>query len=314
MDNVTSLPHDSENILRLAQVAIEEQDFEKAITLLQHSLTQKSTMDVSITLILLYIDLHRLEDAKDIWEGHMDYSQLENFPIFLKEWLKHLPNIYAPTELVEELSDLLGYLTPSTEIAQQTQNLLIESLSKSTNLKKIAKGNHASLIQECINKDPIELLTFLKDVYREVTPQTPIFLKKLLLVESLGNYICSDILHFLIRQKDKDAINTSWFGQEITVKLDQLTPYHQSPAYQANLQAIKDYFGSHDPHLLTDAIQQFQFHALIFYPYIDDILLDDDSWLRAFRTLYLMEDVTPVSQDLINYVQQANIELMQLYK
>lgn len=312
MDNISHIPHDSDNILRLVQHAIEGQEFDKAFTLLNDSLAQNSTMDVAITLILLNIDLMRFDEAKKVWQTHIDHSHISNFPTFYKEWIEHMPSIFSPSQIVTELSQLIPHLSHSSELLSISQELLTENLSKLTNMDKIKNHNFDDLIETYEGKSSMEILTFLKDVYAESHPNTTAFLKYWLHQADLGNYITADILHYLIRSKDSDPITIEWFGKQHTIKLDQLVPYHQSPAYQANLDAIKSYFNEHDPHLLNDAIQQYQFHALTFYPFIDEILQGEDDWLNAFKHDYLMQEEVPVTPSLIKYLPLANQELFKL--
>ena len=319
MSNITDLPNNHENYYRKACNYLEKGQLDQALQLFEKSYESQVNLPAFIEIIYLAINFQHLDKLINYWQKFMpkfNSKLLLQSTELLNCWITSAQYLYSRNNYQAYLNDLL------LESNDESNTQLIKQALKSINgmtqqLQTLSELNPREL-QEYLSiihqEHPFELLKVLKLVYQEFQPQFYHVFDIILQNPNVENYIKSDILHFMIQNPNKDTIEMQWFHQQKSISLKDLQPYHQSTLFQTTIKNIQAFHEKHNPHLYESVLEQFTLQAMVFYPFIDEILIDPTHWLLCFRKECLKEELSlnTAQEQLIEYIRLANMELQNI--
>ena len=318
MSDIYELPNNDAHYYRKAQNLIEQQRYLEAAELLEKSYAIEPNLEVFEELVKLYLTFQLNEPLKKLWEAAYPHPH----DIYTSELVSHLYGLSVP--VIHEADQALIELYRLKDIAKQanwqTEHLVKgitllneQQLFERTVTKAISPEEVNHLIGLLLAQGSLNFLTKVKWLYQMPLDQITVLLNTILQHPKVENYIKSDILHFFISQKVTGTHELLWFGQAKSVVIEELQPYKEHPAYQRTLEAIQGYCEQQNPHLYQDILHQFTLHAMVFYPFLEDIIPHGNEWLNLFLLENgLEEEETDIDPRLNHYYQLANKELNEL--
>lgn len=320
MPDVFEMPNNAENYYRKAKNLIEQQRYNEAAIFLEKSYKLEPNLDIFDELVKLYLTFNLETELKFLWQTV--YPDTE---CIYKD--KHLSFLYGQSiSSIYDSQHALLELYHLKEIAHsmnwQTDHLIkaISQLNDQHLFEKTvrkAKSFEANeqLVSQLLEKGNFQLLSQIKSLYKMPINETDTLIRTLLKHPKVMHYLKSDLLHFLINQNNKDTYEIIWFGSNYSLSIKNLETYREQPIYAATIASIQDYCDAQNPHLFDDICQQFTMHAMIYYPFITEIVSSGQAWLDIFLVQNGLEDETSktqLNQDLLAYYTLANEELMTL--
>ncbi len=320
MPDVFEMPNNAENYYRKARNLIEQQRYMDAAVFLEKSYHLEPNLDIFDELVKLYLTFNLETELETLWQTA--YPDTED--IYKDEHLsflygQSLSSIYdsqsALLELyrLKEIAHTLNWQTDHLikAISQINDQHLFE---RTVRKAKSAEANE-QLVKQLLVKGNFQLLSQIKLLYKMPTNETDSLIRTLLKHPNVMHYLKSDLLHFLINQNNTDTYELAWFGSEYSLSIKNLDTYREQPIYAATITSIQNYCDAQNPHLFDDICQQFTMHAMIYYPFLTEVISSGQAWLDIFLVQNGLEDVTsktPLNQDLLAYYTLANEELITL--
>lgn len=319
MSDIYELPNNDAHYYRKAQNLIEQQRYLEAAELLEKSYSIEPNLEVFEELVKLYLTFQIKEPLKKLWETAYPHPH----DIYTNELISYLYGLSvsiifdADRSLIElyRLKDIAKQADWQTEhLVKGIAQLNDQQLFERTVVKATTPEEVDHLIGLLLAQGSLNFLGKVKLLYQMPLHETTILLKTILKRPEIENYIKNDILHYFINQKVTGKIDFQWFNQDKSVMIEELKPYKEHPAYQQTLLAIQTYCEQQNPHLYQDIMHQFTLHAMVFYPFLDDVLPNGNEWLNLFLLQNGLEDDEKTNLDptLNHYYQLANEELNEL--
>lgn len=322
MTDITPMPNNAENYYRKAMNALELNEIEEGIALLEKSFKIDNTLPAFEELVKLYVLLNSATDLHRVWT-YQNYS-IEDIAASnkLTELFSQSIPIMNPT--YEGLNKLyqLKDLNPSpsiTEYLKQNINSLLDRLKVEESINKLdSYEDIEQYSKQLLNHTQFEILSKLKIIYQANSDKSIELLKALLQKTDLLNFIKNDILHYLMTQIDTVVLTINWFDQTKQVEVGSLVAYKKSTFYQEGLELIQEYFAQKDPHLANQIIEMFNLHAMVLYPFYEDAIESPQTWLNLTLSQYgLLDDndsKLQVSPSELNYYRLVQNEFEQLFQ
>ncbi len=317
MSNITEFPNSSDNYYRKGLAYIKNLDIDQALACFEQSYHIDSNLNSFIEIIQILLSNHLESKLKEYWQDYLtpfESNKLLGSKKILDSWLQSLPVIYSRSETFTHLSNLIiDNSDPNIHLKLQSEIQTIkQDIQTVQHILELSDAkNHIEYIQKVHKTSPYNLLQIIKLLFDEFNEDYLPFLLHILSEPEIENYIKSDILHFFVYQQIDLEVTLSWFKQTYSIQTKKLLPYHQSKMYLSNYKAIETHFSKNDPHFLQSAIEQFTLHCMVFYPFIDDILENDNEWLNAFLHLYFDDHImsSDSKNSLVLYLHKANSDL-----
>lgn len=313
MAKLHELPNNDLNYYRKAMNALQANNYQLGLDYLTKSFELDQNLDIFKELVDICISLGEKDRLKDLWETYFpDPNRFHHEHLLVELWLASVAFLYPLQEAINLLTQtMLSFQNQGLDTALSFQPILSHLLSQQTILSTIHKlrgSQYPAFITEQNHEGPMRLLETLKITYTD--PTIPFkFYQTILEDKDILNFIKSDILHYLISQECQETINLAWSDQIKTLKIGGLNTYKEMKHYQEGLQAIQNYFSQHDPHLMDDAIQIYNLHYQVFYPYPEKVLPTGDAWLQAFLALNFNQNSQKIDSNLLKTVKQAQEEI-----
>lgn len=316
MTKLHELPNNDENYYRKAMNAFQINNYQLGLDYLSKSFDLEQDLDVFKELVDICISLDDKDRLRDLWLNYFpDPNSFYHETLLVELWLASVSFLYPLQEAINLLTQqLLDWQAKDQEASLMVQPVLSKLLSRQsqlTRIQKLSQAQYKDFIIEAYQESPLKLLEILKISYSDPNIQ-PAFYLTLLKELDILNFIKSDVLHYLINQGLDQRVLLAWSGQNRQVDLKQLQPYKDMENYREGLKAIQAYFSHHDPHLMGEAIQAYNLHYQVFYPFPDEVLPKQDSWLQAFLSINFNQDLGLVDPSLIDTVNQAQAEIQSL--
>lgn len=310
MSDVYHLPNNAENALRKARNYLKQKQTEAALPLLEQSYHLEARMDVLGDLAYLYMMSGRTAPLKALWdEASFDGEEIANHPDVAPLYRQSLHQIYQSQDLLLHLytlkdqtqeADLLQAI--HQDISQVKEALALE--------QKIRQEGKEPFLSDFYRRDSLQQLSRLKLIYQMETKVILDLLLDCLISQGVNTFTKADILHYLLFKGPQDlSIKLTWFTQDLTLKLEHLSPYQADPLYQAASQAVYHYLQQHDPQLTDLLMEQFTLQALFFYPCFQQVFASQEVWAQAF--LYYNLETSEIEAPADPHIQELYPQVLQ---
>ncbi|UUX34322.1 hypothetical protein [Fundicoccus culcitae] len=316
MSDSIELPNNAENFYGKAVAYIQRQRYPEAIDALEKSLSITFTITAFDELVKLYLNLKQYSDLKQLWDRYLPDKEDR----IQDETLRFLYGISVPylfplDHAIIELYQLRDYTIKQQQTTEHFDQLLNEwQKTKAIRdaMSQTESPNDLAAIYQTLYQDgPLECLVQLKKIYELPIEETEQLLLYLVKQPALENFVKNDILHYLLKIDYHSPLELNWFGQSQVINLASLLAYNQQIFYKQTLDAINDYSQQENPHLRLDIIHHFNLHAMVYYPYIEDIFASPNEWLTLFlqHNQLASNFSNPPSEKAKIYFQKALNEL-----
>ncbi|SEP69766.1 hypothetical protein SAMN04488558_101376 [Ignavigranum ruoffiae] len=316
MVQINQFPERSEDFLRKGHQARRQAKFDQALEYYQKSYQLEPTVRGFEEIIDLAFHLEDNQTLKEYWQNYA--PSIEEFHdhegvFFL--WLESIDRIYPLSRAIDILSQQMIILTqlesPQVGKIQQALQSRISLKNQLSQIQTDDVQQIRSFLADFLTKPRQDLLDLLQKVYQYGA--SPLFYQEILKEPKIENFIKTDVLHHLINLDWDFPVELSWFNETKHVMPSQLTVYSKQTAYQDNLNALENYFNRENPIFYDEAIDLFRLHYLCLYPYAEEILNPAKAWLNYFLKHYLYMRNRPVPDHLDQYIQQAEVELQNIF-
>lgn len=316
MSDRIELPNNAENFYQKAIAFLQRQRYEEAIDALKKSLRITFSVTAFDELVKLFLFLKQYEQLGQFWQEYFP-NKNDRFQDEMVRFLYAIsvPYLYSLDHAIIELYQLRDYTQEHNQATEPYIQLLNE-WKKTKEIRDViaqtpSEDKFKQLTQTMSQDGPLGYLVQLKKIYDLPIEESEGLLRHLLKEVGLENFVKNDILHYLLNIGYKGDLAHNWFGAESMLSMSELQAYYQQNFYKETLKAIQDYSQQKNPHLETEIIQHFNLHAMIYYPYMDQIFATPKDWLVLFLQQNQMDNllVMPESELAEFYFQKAVDEL-----
>ena len=316
MSDVYQLPNNAENALRKARNYLKQKQIEAALPLLEQSYQLEARTDVLGDLAYVYMMSGRTAPLKALWdEAPFDGEDIANHPDLAPLYRQSLHQIYQSQDLLLHLYTLKDR-TQEADLLQAIHQD-IRQIKEALDLeKKINQEGKEAFLSDFYRMDSFQQLSRLKLIYQMQTEVILDLVLDCLASNQVNTFTKADILHHLLFKGPQDlSIKLTWFDQDLSLKLQDLSPYQADPLYQATSQAVYHYLQQHDPQLTDLLMEQFTLQALFFYPCFQQIFPSQEVWAQAFLyyNLEASEIEAPADPDIQDLYPQVLQDLQSMF-
>lgn len=295
MTDVFEMPNNAENYYRKAVNLLEQRQYIEAADLMKKSFLLEPNFEIFEELIQIYLSFNKHKELQDVWQ----MLELDSQEIYGNRKLNYLYGLSIP--LLFDRQTALLELYRLKEVAQANDweskhivyaitDLNEQVLFEKTLLKANSEQAVEQFIQQLLEKGHSYLAKQIKTLSQIPIETSDAVIRRLLLDSEVAQYLKTNLLHSLIRGRVRGQYDILWFGQERSVFIEELMPYQQYPLYQQTLASIADYCDLNNPHLYEQICQQFDMHAMSYFPFLADLKTDGQEWLDIFLVQNGMED------------------------
>lgn len=329
MSDIISLSNNADNYLRKGMNALNQGQYEQALDAFNKSFQLTPNPQVFVYMVQLMIDLKLKDRLDQLWQEAypQEVDRLQDDSL-ARAYIESL-NILYPLDLAlikaYQIKDQFSAWDWDLDLIETT----IDQLQNQIALKaKIISWQDAQVldtfINELLQQPAFEILATLKACYQLNFEDCSAFYLKLLTQDKLLQFIKSDILHHLLYQekstldKIQDPFPLNWMGQIQQISLKNLKPYREVDSYQAVYKRLETYCQSNNPHLFDALIEQWNLIAMVYYPFIDQVVDDPDCFTSGLLAHFQLEsndpcaDASPEHLKTLKYLEGAQKELIQL--
>ncbi|WP_124058833.1 tetratricopeptide repeat protein [Vaginisenegalia massiliensis] len=317
MSDIYNLPNKAEAYSRKGNTSLQTGDYPQALEYFQKSYQIEKNPEIFKELVSLHLLLGHEQELAELWQKEFP----DEMAILADADLAH-DYAYSLTKILPSQEALLKLYQLKDQVSHQAglQDLfrgLIRQLNEQINFEQAIKQVDTleqahQIITKLREESPFNLLSRIKRLYRLDMDSSLLLYLAILETPTIGNYIKTDVLHHLILNNYSEIVKLLWFGQERQVNLSDLSPYRQLPIYQNLMADVDSYCQEQNPHLLNELKNQLTLQALEFYPFIDEVVTDDQLWLQAFLyQIGLTSDFhSQENARLLSYIDKANLDIL----
>lgn len=318
MPDVYYLPNNDENYQKIAQRHLEQGNYQEALLAFEKSYHLKPSLEVFAELVKFYAGLEQVDSLAAIWQ-EADYSKEEIYELEILTYLYQLslPLLLTPDLALLELYQLRDHIQ-RMGWQDKVSNDLIDRLSQEMNFKQqlenLSTEEYPDFIMAYHQENPRQLIQSLRNIHKLKLNQVADFLEAVIACKDIDNITRNEGLNQLIEMDYDKEMPYYWFHQLRSVNPSHLQPLYQDPAYQGMLSLIENYTDKENPNLAFEIRQQFTLQAMVYFPYLNDVIQEPQEWLAYFsQQLGLSDEETgPSDSKLVAYYQEAQAQLNKL--
>lgn len=320
MTDVFEMPNNAESYYRKAVNLLEQRQYIEAAELMKKSFMLEPNFEIFEELIQIYLSFNKHKELHEIWQ----LLELDSQDIYADRKLNYLYGLSTP--LIFDRQTALLELYRLKEVAQandwESKHIVyaITDLNEQTQFEKtLLKANSEQAVEKFIaqllEKGHGYLTKQSKTLSQMPLEASDRVIRALLLHDEVAQYLKTNLLHSLISRGARGQYDILWFDQARTILLEELIAYQQYPIYQQTLATIADYCDLNNPHLYEQICQQFDMHAMSYFPFLTDLMTDGQEWLDIFLVQNGMEDdleEPDLNQELLAIYVATTEEMMRL--
>lgn len=280
--NIIPFPNVKERLLQFGTNALQNEDPEEAVKLLEEALRYDSEDDrILWSLIAAYMEVKDWEKAKNICQEMLKKGIGSYFMVF-ETFIKTLIELRDFDSAKRHISALLE--EQSNEIDVNVKDRLEKLLSfiekrKSTPMpNQNTNETRASLS----NLDDRYWFQHLHVFQQDIRPYIK-EIEEMLEEEERHPFLKTVMLHALIEQNYEQSVIVTKFGQTTTFVPKEAAPFNQRPFYQQLLSTLKQHLENDNPTLFDNLTQLIERNFFILYPFQLEPKDDENAWACAYH-------------------------------
>lgn len=329
MTDIISLSNNADNYLRKGMNALDHQKYDQALDAFNKSYQLSPNPQVFIYIVQLLVDLKYKDQLHRLWqEAYPQEDDRLQDEALARAYIESL-NILYPLDLAlikaYQIRDQFTAWDWDLDLIESTIDQIQNQIALKATIQSWRDPQALdAFVADLLRHPPYEILSTLKACYQLNFDDCQSLYLRLLTQEKLLQFIKSDILHYLLNQAQtsdnmvNNPVCLNWMGQNHQISLKDLKPYSETYSYLAVRERLEIYCQSNNPHLLDALIEQWNLIAMVYYPFIDQVVDDPDCFSSGLLAHFQLEssdpcaDASPEHLKTLKYLEGAQKELIQL--
>lgn len=285
-DNRIIFPQSEEQIMKQALKAREHKQLDEAIDLVRAAYQTKPTRRITLLYFDLLFEKQKMEEAYVLAEKHEEWFLSDNLYC-----TKYIETLIKAKQFIkaEALINRLVKKTKQSVISDECISYLQEDL-------EIARKDY----NDCRKKKEIRIIQALSTLYTLSPPQQrelvhesrgytssaiQLAYQQALINQQTDELAKTLILDEMLKQGRQGEIVLDWFGEKRSLSLQQLEGFDDKPIVRRLMEkAEKDF--SDNPSLAQLIQGELIIHLSMLYPFIEEVVTDEDDWLLLYLQQY----------------------------
>ncbi|WP_162100798.1 hypothetical protein [Latilactobacillus sakei] len=305
MGELTALPNQFENLVRLGKVALNQRQWPEAIAHLEAAYDLQQTTALNLLLVSVLVAagdnqraLQLALEKKDFYTNETDLRLLYNGLLIKNQHFiaaNELWSAVEATDAFEQRTKQKGQalLKTAEKAYQATEQQAIKK--RQEQLYNITTGDFQDQQRRL---DAAELLP-LADYLQGVSP--------ILVNPYCHPFVKTTILETLVRLRYSESVTINWFDQVQQVTPSELELMTNRPVLKLIQKTIQNILGQQDPIILEAALAECQMTFAYLYPFEETVIDNPEEWGQALIQqlgVFIFEPTVPISEKTIQWLKK----------